>query len=704
MLPLGRTLSQPSSQPTIIRLNGSLIDKDLPRYGLNLGGSGTWGAEHLRANVLGNPGFEPVLDRTLLVLKEASRGRMVDDTSWLARPNGFWDGSGFDIRSGKLAGTSGKVMTSIKRPSDGLAELLTDNVLDGLSSGDIVILTRKKDTQTAPLWWVGHGQVANTNETRPDSPGQQAVRLLATPGAPAEILHFLDNITDRAGKLLLVNGKWSLSFWARTQKLGSSMHLYYGRSGSSPFLNITIQPGSKWKRYQFDFNANDNGVPAVLTLSMTALDGEVLLDDVYLGETNASSGGFRQTVVETLKTLKPGYLRDWQGQLGDLLSNRISGEFAHQPVRYRPGENEIQFHYGLSDFFELCAAVGARPWVVAPTTMSDAEWRDIGAYLRQAADKHKFDEILVEFGNENWNQIFRPGGIPDSATHAAVADRAFRLMKQGAGADKRIISVVNSQFVNPDSPRNVGAAAQEANRVAVAPYILNKLDDHQDRESAYQAAFEEKTDLLQKEAVTAKNQHKQLAVYEVNFHTTWGNADKKLRNEVVTGAASGPALARRLMQATMAEVREQCIYLLSGFDTYVSDSKDLVHLWGITRDLTVPNNFRPTGLALSMLNSAAGGKTFSTNCEGEYCTDLTAVAYAGGNRLAIVSARAESIPIKVKLSCQSRTVNLKLLNGSTPALNNEEETQVKVQSSSLNCQSDEVSFRLPGHSLGVLTQ
>jgi hypothetical protein len=63
----------------------------LPRYGLNLGGSGSWGAEQLRSNILNNPGFEPVLDRTLLIVSEKRFHRFADDNSWLARTDGFWN-------------------------------------------------------------------------------------------------------------------------------------------------------------------------------------------------------------------------------------------------------------------------------------------------------------------------------------------------------------------------------------------------------------------------------------------------------------------------------------------------------------------------------------------------------------------------------------------------------------------------------------
>lgn len=694
------SLAEPADDTVNIRL-GRLIAQDMPRYGLNLGGSGTWGAEHLRANLLANPGFEPVLDRTLLVIKEAANQAMVDDTPWLARPDGFWNGARFDIRSGMRAGLQGEVAQSLKR-KDGLGELVTGIALNGVRTGDVVSVTHSRDRSIAPQWWRGRGQVTNTTETRPASPGQQAVCLVATPGNPAEILHYFDNISDRAGKLLLVNGKWNLSFWARSTGRGNRLHLYFGRAGSAVFLKTDVSPTLEWQHYSLDFDADDRGPVAPVTLSITATEGTIMLDDAYLGEAASGAGGFRKAVVDTLNTLKPGYLRDWQGQLGDTLQNRISGDDAHQPVRYRPGENEIQFHYGLADFFALCTAVGAKPWVVAPTTLSDAEWQQFGRYLNQAADQYGFGEIVVEFGNENWNTLFRPAGIGDPATHAAVVDRAFRLLRQGSKQDARIKTVVNAQYVNAYSPRTMAMLAKEADMVAVAPYLLNTLDGGLSDEQAHHAAFEESGQLLEQEFSAVNSRNKQLAVYEVNFHTTWGRAGAQQRNAVVTGAASGPALARRLMQATLAGVRVQNVYELSGFDSYASDNRDLVRLWGITHDLVAADHFRPTGLAVKLLNSAVGGAVHAAQCQGGACAELTVLAFAQGSRVAMVSARREPVTVQLQVPCQRGSVAMQWLDGSMAEKNNEQQANVKIETRELRCQGSRVVFTLPGHTLAVI--
>lgn len=685
-----------------LRTDGQVIEAVLPRYGLNLGGSSSWGAEQLRANVLINPGFEAVLDRSIVIVKQAAGNRVVDDTDWLARADGFWSGGHYSVRSGLLAGSGGRILDSRKRASDGLAEFWLDPAPHGLRTGDVLSVTRERDVQPAPQWWRGKGRVLNVNDTRPGSLGRQSVRLAALPGQPAELLHYLDNISLRAGKLLPLTGPWRLSFWARSASRNSQLHVHLDRAGTPAFLDTDITPGPEWRLYEFTLDADDAGPPGALTLGLRADSGEVLIDDAYLGETTPAAGGFRHAVVDTLKSLRPGYLRDWQGQLGDTLDNRLAPAHGHQPVRYRPGDNELQFHYSLPDFLALCAAVGAQPWVVAPTTLDDEEWRRLGRYLREAADRHGFSEVMLEFGNENWNLIFRPGGIPVTAAHAAVADRAFALLRQGSRHDARLQTIVNAQFVNPDSPRQTGAASRHATRVAVAPYFLYQLDDGTPLADAVQAAFAETDELIRRQAAVALQQGKRLAIYEENFHTTLGNARPELRDTVVTSAAAGPALARRLLQGTLAGVREQAVYSFAGFDSYLQEGKGLVRLWGVTRDLSYANRLRPTGLALELLNRVAGGTVRTAPCEGQACTQLTTVAFDDGRSLAVVSASAHPALLQVTMPCPQGVLWVETLDGSAPQKNNEQDIQVHLQSKRLQCRDQRVELALPPHSLTVL--
>jgi hypothetical protein len=210
----------------------------------------------------------------------------------------------------------------------------------------------------------------------------------------------------------------------------------FGRIGSAPFVDRTIEPSSEWQLTSIEFAGRDNQAPpATLELRFSASGtppARVLLDDVDLRAATSAATAFRSEVIAALRALHPGYLRDWQGQLGDTLINRLAPDFGRHPSRYRPG-NETQFAYSLPDFLDLCARVGARPWVVVPPTFSDAELVGLGKFLAAENGSRRFDRIAVEFGNENWNGIFRPAAIPNPETYGGVADRAFRLIREGAG-------------------------------------------------------------------------------------------------------------------------------------------------------------------------------------------------------------------------------------------------------------------------------
>ncbi len=686
------------------------VQRAVPRIGLNLGGASTWGADQLINNVLKNPGFEAPLDRTLVIAKDVGRNTATDDSTWLARPDGFWDGARFDVRTGPAAGSGGQVLESARADAKGATRFYLDPFPAGLASGDALTVSITRASDQVPMWWSsGDGRVStSTAQARPGSPGLQSAHLISGPGAPIRLVHYLDMISNRAGKLLLVNGEWTLSVWARSNTPKQTLQLRFQRQGTPAFVQERVALGREWKLYTFGFRAHEQpqAAPAPpLELSFGIDGGEAWLDDAMLGRSQSGAGGFRREVVDMLKQLKPGYLRDWQGQLGDSVANRLAEPFARHPTRYRAGDNELQYLYSLPEFFELCAAVGAQPWVAAPTLSTDAEWLALGAWLKQAAARHGMRDIVVEFGNENWNTIFRPGGFMNSVTHAEAADRAFRLLKTGAAGFKGLRLVVNAQFVNPDNVGQIARASREADSIAVAPYFLYSLPATTPALTVA-AAFADDDKLIRLDAVQAKKYGKQLMVYEVNFHTTEGDAGNALRNTAVTDAHSGAALARRLLQTLQAGVREQMVYVLAAFDFKASGERGLLRLWGIARDLA-PGQLRPTGLALQLLNEAVAGDAHVAQCAGaaSACKQMTAIFFQqdGVSRLAVASASAAATTIRTSLPCDRRA-QLRLLDGSVSGANNETRVQVVLRAATASCGGSGWQFELPAYSFAVLAQ
>lgn len=465
------------------------------------------------------------------------------------------------------------------------------------------------------------------------------------------MLHHLDSIGARAGKLLPVRGPWRLTLWARASGAGARLQLRFARSAQAPWVNRAVVLGPAWQAIDLAFdarNGDDNGPAGPLMLSLSADQGEVLVDDISLGPQDDTPGGFRAELVQTLQALRPGYLRDWQGQLADTPANRQAEPWARRPTRYRPGEHEWHFAYSLPEFLALAAAVGARPWVVLPATSTPQEALAFGQALRRGWLRHRFDEIVVEHGNEHWNAVFRPAGIADTATLATVADRAFAALREGAGTEPPLHRVLGAQYVNPAAAERLARLSVHSEGVAVAPYFHYRQDAADSTNAALDRALGVDAQPLHRAGAGVAAQGKSLDVYEVNFHTTGGTATAAQRNAVLEHPAAGAALMRRLLQAATLGVRRQAVYSIAGFDTH-TDQRELVGLFGITRDLAQAEQWRPTGDAVQALNAVVGGPAHAALCSGTGCAAVTAMAFGGGTRWAIVNAG--SVPVTVSWPC-----------------------------------------------------
>ena len=641
--------AEPPTTPQEARLSLGAPLGELPRFGVNLGGRTVWGAEQLMANVLRNPGLEASLDGTLIVVGKVDALTVEDDTPWTAREPGFWAGGRYEVLSGPAAGQRGRVLDNQRAGPGQPDRIALQPMPAGMRPGNVLALQAEADPAPAPLWWT-EGTVTSSAEPRPGSPGQRSVRLMALAGQPARLFHHLDAIGSRAGKLLPINGAWRLAVWVRGSGTAARLRLSFGRSGRKAWIDQTVVLSSTWQQVTVSFIAQDDGPVGPLMLTVAAESGLVQVDDVELGPAGpATTGGFRDELVQTLRSLRPGYLRDWQGQLADTPANRAAEPFARRPTRYRPGVHELQFNYSLPEFMALAADVGARPWLVLPATSTPDEARALGQWLRRSWEQHHFDEIVVEHGNEHWNSIFRPAGIADLAVLAEVADRAFLALRQGAGPGVPLHRVVGTQYVNPAAAARMLALSQHSEGVAVAPYFHYRQDAADSTEAALDRALHEPVGPLAQSVGAAAARGKTVDVYEVNFHTTGGSATAAQRSAVLNATAAGAALARRLLQAAALGATRQAVYSLAGHDSY-TDRRDLVPLFGITRDLATPGQWRSTGQALLALNAVVAGQAHRATCEGLGCDEITAMAFGGGTRWAMVSSAAQ--PLRVSWPCR----------------------------------------------------
>jgi len=672
------------------------------RLGINTGVWTSWGAAQLSANVIKNPGFEGLVDRAIAIAAAASTGRMSDDQDWLARPDGFWRGARFSVRTGVSAGVEGGVSGSVRQADDGLPGLTFDRPVQ-LARGDVVALTRIDDLGLPAMWWIpsgSAGRVATVPGRRTGGAGARVLRLLAGPGEDTEIFSYLDAIGDRAGKLLPVAGRWTLRFWARREHGGSQLEASFRRQQSPPFLKQTVALTSEWREYHFEFTGPDAGPDKLLELSFrTSGSGSIELDDVDLRSMADAGSAYRKPAVDALEALRPGILRDWAGQLGDTLENRLARPETRRCSRYRPfgpsgdQSSESDWFLSLPEFVSLCRRIGARPWIVISPAYSDSECEALGAWLRSEAVQDSY----VEFGNENWNMLFRPAGIPDLAHHAEAANRCFERVKHGAGGAVRMTAVVNGQGIAPDRSAETLKRATQADALALAPYLLPELNAH--------LALPARLALLRDEArrpvlpAVGELSGRAEAIYEVNLHTLGGTASAEERNPLTAGMPGAAAVAWKMLAALEGGVAAQCFYTLAQFDSKLDANGGFVRIWGAARDLAGAVRLRPAGQTLALLNQVLPGERLEVRAaRADEPLRVWAFQSSGKVTLAAVSLMDHSVDVEIDLKGVSLyTPQARGLSGT-----NEDEEQIGPRPLPADWSGDRLRFQLPGWSVAVV--
>jgi hypothetical protein len=255
---------------------------------------------------------------------------------------------------------------------------------------------------------------------------------------------------------------------------------------------------------------------------------------------------------------------------------------------------------------------------------------------------------------------------------------------------------VNGQYVNPSAALNMLDATPNAQALAVAPYFLFELNKSDDPPSA----LFNQDDFLTEEVKAVQARAKELMVYEVNLHTTRGDASGEVRDSVTTGVMSGAALAKRLLTALNLGVKRQCIYQLSQYDAFLEqqENRELVKLWGVTRDLGETQRFRPTGLAIVMLNQALPADVYLIKPQDNTDKAITLTAFHHKNAWAIaaVSAKPNVQKITVNYPAQSQKLTWRVLHltGASPVSSNENAEDVHIVEEQITSEDNKVSLTL----------
>ena len=701
-----------------------------------LGGWDYWGAEQYRQNILTNAGFEPIIEGRILEVASPTSTTFEDDVNWIGKgPSNWYKGATFSVRSGVSAGATGQI--SAYNPNGSGDPIFTCNgSCPTLNTGDEISMYFTDPVQAGniPNWWTSDTAFVQTNsDHEPNSKGTYSLQTTLN-GSDHRIDSYFDSIGNKTINFLPVSGQWQFSFWAKTVNASSDAaisvdfsRLSDGTHGNTDFISPqTFKPTGTWQQYTYTFTGNEtaNLGPLDFEVDFNGTSGTILVDDVFLGSTSGSPGGWRNEVVNTLNTLRPGTLRDWQGQLGEPFLYRTGDDTAHGGTSYDgPAISSELYSYTMGDFFALAHTVGAEPWVVLPTTVTDAELQQYGAYLEQQQALYHFPEIMIELGNENWNGVFRGAGIISASSYAAVAQRDFSMLQEAANNDSTLKFVGAGQYASPYQIQQVAEGIPVAPYIAAAPYFFVCQDTGLAVSTYLNEMFNDGFSIPSNEMIPIAQglQPGQTAVtYEENLSTDGGSATTAERDEIVGGYGSGGALAQQILRLMNSGFRIQNAFVLAQLNFDAQDgawgysgqcannppSGTTVPIWGIVHDLNAASNLiRPTGLAVELANMAVGGDFYPVNTS-KY-PGVTGAAFLSSGKWSALFSNGNATSQTITLTFPSGTVptsmsQLAYTNGLTDT--NESSALVSIKPGSVtSLGNNQVSFVIPPWGAVALT-
>jgi alpha-L-arabinofuranosidase len=637
-----------TSGVTHLRVTSQVILPGVTRLGINLGEQTYYDSGQMMKNLLyRNPGFEGMAYRSILHCLAAGPTNCTDTRHSFAWPAGFWDGATFEVLDGSAAGRKGIVNAS--GPNGGGYGLALSAGGPPIGAGDWLAVNKEFPGDPASGWWTavqgGARLEAERKDLSPDTQGHQALRIEAAgAGQSAELKSYFD--TTEGFTFLRLRGRYRLSFRAKSLAGSPTLHTHVRRivNGKLDYLEQDFQLTSAWANYHAEFSANEGPTPiGPVDAGFSAAGGSLLLDDVDLRQIDgdaANQTAFRDEVIQTLKALHPGVLRlmSSHAQLGSTVDNLLAPPMARQRPGFSTWLTTMEdIPVGIPEFLDLCQQVGAEPWIVAPTAMSADEARTLAEYLSAAAATsggamraaagrgepwtQAFRTIHIELGNETWNGIFQGETIDDPEAYGRRADRIFKAFRTTAGAaSAQFDLVVGGQAANAGRSGDVLKAAQSANSLAIAPYLMDSVSHWANDDELYGPLLAQPEQMSRDgivQATQAAAGGRQLAVYEVNLHTTEGSATQPVLDRLTPSAAAGIAVTGHMMRMMRDHgVRDEMLFSLPQFRFKRADGT-LVRLWGSVVQMGDSGRARPQLLAESLANRAIRGSMVKVEVSSE---------------------------------------------------------------------------------------
>ena len=658
----GRGALSAQSLITTVVVEDDVLLEDVKKLGVNLGKHDQYGASQLLKNVITNPGFEAGEFATLLFVDEgASDGTFQQDNwqvSWnsarIGQSEGFWDGAEYEVLLGETAGQQG-VVERFRHDNDRYTFDVSNSGGRAFADEDLVVLRQPVAGFEGDRHQLA---VADPNETRPDSPGTQSLKLLpVASGFNASHRYFMDSFwrdgDTTAGKLLVIEGNWRFEVWARGARNGDALGVTFEREGERTFFSEAFPLSTAWQKYVYEFYVPPGTDPVdtpgpnnLLALNLVIPNSAeaVWIDDIGLTRRDYTNPTvFTDKVVAALEELEPGIIRNWGNQLGSSLENQLAEPWARKTTGHSPrAATPLTWDYSLHEFLELCQLVGAEPWYVIPPTWTDDEYVSLMAYLGAPAGSNiwgnkraelgqvapwteVFPEIHLEFGNELWggnagNDPFIGATFRGGIRVGELAGEKIGRMKESSFYEQdRFNFIIGGQFPFPERQGQIEAGSNQHDSLALSPYF-GELETYENDEEIFyplfsrplqDVTFGKLSQSLDQMRVVRRDTD--LAVYEINFHTTEGETELGIRNEFVTGVNGGLALPLYMLTyQKMLGVQNQAAFVLSQH-SFRMGSGEYVRMWGLLRDMESTGLKRPTWLGLELANDAIRGDLLRTS-------------------------------------------------------------------------------------------
>jgi hypothetical protein len=730
--------SDATTSITHLRVTNDVILARVTRLGVNLGEQNFYDSGQMLKNLLSrNPEFVGMTYRSIFHCETGGVSRCVDRGPGIHFPPCFWNGARYEVLEGAAHGQRGTVTAG--GPAANGFVLTLNSGGRAIGSGDwISIETHAPDDPAAGWWPTVHGGARlelDHSDLPPGVPVHQTLKIDASDaGQSADLNAYFDSTAGMA--FVHLRGRYRLSFRAkalsgsatRSTAGANTMHVHVGRivPGLRSYLDTDVHLTPAWAEYSEEFTANETALPAAVEAGFKVSGGTVLLSDVALEQVGGDASNhtaFRDEVVETLKELHPGVLRLMESDagLGSTVDNLLVGPAARERSGYRASfKPSDDIAVGIPEFLELCREIGAEPWIVAPTAMSLDETRKLAEYLagpattpggamRVAAGRREpwtqaFRTIHVELGNETWNPDFRGEAIEDPAAYGRRANAVFAAFRAAAGpAADRFDLVVGTHAYDPERNAVLLAAAPLANSLAIAPYLMRSVTEWANDDQLYGALLAQPEEMSREGFVAEAARSaggRQLAVYEVNLHTTEGTAPEAILNRFTPSAAAGVAVAGHMLRMMRDHgVRDEMLFSLPQYEFRRSDGTP-VRLWGSAVEMGAEGRKRPQFLAVSLANRAIRGDLVKVEISGENPThdqppgndgvslrsahEIDAYTFHDGTRHSLIIFNyglhhARRISVEAAGLAHDANATLSRLVSSSPADTNEETVKVRIE-------------------------